>query len=327
MFFRRMLYLLFLSAAFFYYIFHTGYLAWALFAAIITLPLLSLVIALPLRQKCRVSAVCECEPGTGLFVCLRAEPALPYTSMRFRVLFENQFTGETIREKVVMSRRDCPKGKIRLRYESGVCGVIRVSVARVRVLDPLGLFCLPVRAPEPMEALLLPAELPFNGDHIDWPSTEQAHTSQKPEGITGEREYSDIRPYREGDSLRDVHWKLTARFDRPIVREYAYSTASVRTVAIRWSGDCEALCLALARLLGVIRYFASQGQYVLLFAGEERREYASPGANTLNTVLWHALSKPPSANEAGSLPDGVLLVCPDEVLLWENGKQREVASA
>lgn len=33
-------------------------------------------------------------------------------------------------------------------------------------------------------------------------------------------EVSDVRAYRQGDTLKSIHWKLTARSDEPIVREY-----------------------------------------------------------------------------------------------------------
>lgn len=327
MFFRRLLYLFFFSAAFFYYIFHTGYLSWALFAIVIALPFLSLILTLPLRQGCRVSMQCDALSDSGLMAFLSLEPTMPYTPVRVQVLFENLFTGEVVAEKVIMDRKCCPRNKIKLHYESGMCGVVRLRVTRAHVMDLLGLFYLPVRAHEPIETLLLPEELPFNGDNIDWPAVEDT-PSKHHAGVIGEREYKDLRPYRAGDSLRDVHWKLTARTGRPIVREYEFSAASVKTVAIDWTGTCGALCLALARLLGVARYFAAHGEYILLFSDEETHEYASPDADVWRTLLWNALSKPPREQRGTTLPpDNALLVGPKDILLYENGVLREVVSS
>lgn len=327
MFFRRVLYFLFLSGAFLYYVFHTGYLSWVLFVVVIALPFLSLLLTLLFRRQCRVAVRCDSGPESGLTASLRIEPALPYTSVRVRVLFENLFSGESAGENVVLNRRDCPGNKINLRYESNLCGVVRFSVTAAHLTDLLGLFYLPIRAPEPVGTLLLPAELPFSGDNIEWPAAEHEQ-DEKPAGIIGEREYRDIRPYREGDSLRDIHWKLTARFDRPIVREYDFSAASVKTAAIRWAGECEELCRALGRLLGVIRYFSGHGQYLLLFLDETMRELVSPNAEALHALLWNALSKPPSETKnTETLPDGILLVEPGGILLCENGAQKEVAPA
>lgn len=327
MFFRRLLYLLFLSAAFFYYIFHTGYLSWALFAIVIAFPFLSLILTLPIRHGCRVTMQCEA-PGEGdLMTFLSIEPTMPYTPVRVEVLFENLFTGETIIEKVIINRKSCPRNKIKLHYESGMCGVVRLRVTRAHVMDLIGLFYLPIRADEPIETLLLPNELSFNGDNINWPAVEDTQSKQRA-GVIGEREYKDLRPYRAGDSLRDVHWKLTARTGNPIVREYEFSAASVKTVAINWTGTCETLCPALARLLGVVRYFAAHGQYILLFSDEETHEYVSPDADAWRTILWNALSKQPVEQRGTTLSlDHALLVGPKEILLYENGIQREVLSS
>ena len=32
----------------------------------------------------------------------------------------------------------------------------------------------------------------------------------------------DIREYREGDSIRQIHWKLTGKMDRLIIREKVF---------------------------------------------------------------------------------------------------------
>lgn len=325
-FLRRFLYLLLLVASFFYYIFHTQYLSWVLLIIMITLPFLSLLLTLLFRQKCRVLVKCDADPKTGLIARLKVDPALPYTPVRIKILFENLFDGDSVSKKIVMNHRDSPRSKLNLRYEGEKCGVIRVSVRSAHISDLLGLFYLPIRIPEPVETLLLPAEIPFDGSSIDWPSADAEHIpKEKTAGISGEREYRDIRPYREGDLLRDIHWKLTARTGRAIVREYEFSSASLRKIAIHWEGECETLCLALQRLLGVIRYFSAHGQYLLLFFEETEHRYISPDLDALTSLFWAVLSKPPATKATGSAPEGcVLLIRPDSIVLSDHGLQREV---
>ena len=38
----------------------------------------------------------------------------------------------------------------------------------------------------------------------------------KPQGFSEEHE---LRPYREGDAINLIHWKLSSKYDEPIVRE------------------------------------------------------------------------------------------------------------
>lgn len=73
-------------------------------------------------------------------------------------------------------------------------------------------------------------ELP--GELVVWPRTDRslhqasagdgdghgARPWQLPSGPRGE--YRGLREYRIGDDPRDIHWRTTARRDRPVVREY-----------------------------------------------------------------------------------------------------------
>ena len=58
------------------------------------------------------------------------------------------------------------------------------------------------------------------------PDSEAAASSDAVESLQRSRssydrlEVSDVREYRLGDTLKSIHWKLTARADEPIVREY-----------------------------------------------------------------------------------------------------------
>lgn len=50
-----------------------------------------------------------------------------------------------------------------------------------------------------------------------WAQLQVLSYHAKPGG--GYAEVHELRGYRPGDSLREVHWKLTAKVDHPIVRE------------------------------------------------------------------------------------------------------------
>lgn len=332
-FFRRLLYLLFCAAAFFYYIFHTGYLSWILLAVAISLPVLSIAATLLMRRGLRVQIRAEVPHPGGFSVSWQITPSLPYTTVRLRLCFENLFTQEKTYEEIFAAREHLQEGAADLPYETGMCGVIRCSVRGAHMLDLLGLFFLPLKKPAPLEVLSLPKEIPFSGEGLDLhdPSASPAQR-QCAAGLAGERELRDLRDYRPGDSLRDVHWKLSARTGRPIVREYDFFADSVRTVAILWSGTPEKLASALGRFLGVSRFFSGHGPFAVLWMENGRaRRYVSPDTETLKGILWNALSQPP-AERGEAIPDfhdtaePFLLACPEAVFLYEDGIRGEVVS-
>ena len=335
-FLRRLLYLLFCTAAFFYYIFHTGYLSWVLLTVAVSLPILSIAATLLIRRGLRVQMRADAFRSAGFSLILQITPALPYTAVRLRLCFENLFTQEKTYEEVFV-RPGQHENTIVLPYDNTLCGVVRCTVKGARMLDLLGLFLLPLPKPAPLELLSLPKEVPFSGEGLGLQGLAATSVQrQNAAGLAGERDLCDIRDYRPGDSLRDVHWKLTARTGRPIVREYGLFADSVRTVALHWAGTPENLALSLSRFLGVVRFFSGHGPYAVLWltGSSPPRRYVSPDTETLAAVLWDALSKPPAGNggpsgfptDSSAWEDPFLLACPEAIFLYEEGARREVVS-
>lgn len=100
------------------------------------------------------------------------------------------------------------------------CGIHELAVSEVRLVDVFGIWCVTL------------GESPHTRIEIS-PQIRQVHVEMTPEYrlvMDGER-YSMVRPgsdpsetfglheYREGDSVRNVHWKLTSKTDKLIVRE------------------------------------------------------------------------------------------------------------
>ena len=48
----------------------------------------------------------------------------------------------------------------------------------------------------------------------------------------GRGDYRSLRPYQSGDDPRDVHWRSTARFAEPVVREYERDAAETLWLAV-----------------------------------------------------------------------------------------------
>lgn len=49
--------------------------------------------------------------------------------------------------------------------------------------------------------------------------TEDSAITLKPKPGGGYSEEHELRPYRQGDAINSIHWKLTSKLDVPIVRE------------------------------------------------------------------------------------------------------------
>ena len=132
----------------------------------------------------------------------------------------------------------------------------------------------------------------FELDGLPLPPGRQlclASLSDQRAGTDGET--IGTRPYRLGDTLRSVHWALTARYDRFIVRERQDSAQSSATIIVDASPDAHTSPGNQSTLEWSIRIAASaaaalleQGVVVRLVIGQQQLE-ASPGNAGLRQIL------------------------------------------
>ncbi len=123
-------------------------------------------------------------------------------------------------------------------------GVLEIGPARVEDCDALGLARrrrtlesrTHVIVHPPIERLASP-RLPVGGD-LSLP----VEFRRRPLGLTSE-EFDVLRPYVEGDDLRHIHWRSTARLDELVVRRFEPSRPGSMTVVIdtRPPGDAAAV--------------------------------------------------------------------------------------
>lgn len=100
-------------------------------------------------------------------------------------------------------------------------GHYEISIREVRVYDLAGVFYLSKRSREKAQVQALPYLYPvsvrltervrnFSGDAIVYDSLRSGDDAS---------EIFKLREFRDGDKLKDIHWKLTAKEDKLIVRE------------------------------------------------------------------------------------------------------------
>ena len=110
------------------------------------------------------------------------------------------------------------RADLRVTLRAAQSGLWRFCVQKAAVRDPLGLFAAPCAVPPQSQVLcvLPPAEGENNGTGSNPQNKTEAQTTAGHDMADG---VYDLRPYRMGDSLKQIHWKLTARVGELTVRE------------------------------------------------------------------------------------------------------------
>jgi uncharacterized protein (DUF58 family) len=126
-------------------------------------------------------------------------------------------------------------------------------------------------------------EIVFPGTIVVWPRTDRivrearrAGTRVRRTGATqamtsagGRGEFRSLRPYQRGDDPRDVHWRTSARYAEPVVREYERDASETLWLALELCGsDSEAGEIAIETAAALAARAVGRGERVALVTND-----------------------------------------------------------
>ncbi len=218
--FRLFIYLLLLALSYLYRVSYSGWFGLYLFLAMITGPLLLLLLSLP--SVLSIGLRLESEPsvqrnrGCSLGLCFSCRSLLPVGRVKIWLTTENRFTGT--KESSVITLYGVGSQTHRIDLPTGRCGQLCFRVTRWECRDLLGLLSFRRRGPERAYCTVLPTPRE-PGRPVDFDAALRSAVQLKPKYGGGFSEEHDLREYRPGDSANSIHWKLSSKTDSLIVRE------------------------------------------------------------------------------------------------------------
>lgn len=258
---RRILYALALVLALLGQIFDVGYLFHFIFYAALCLPLLGLAVSLPAMLGCRASLSADATqiPRGGSVswtLSLTNRFHLPLARASYRLRVENRLTGEVHSARTSIRAAGPEEGRV-WTLDTDHCGALECRVDRLWVCDGLGLFALPVKPPEMLPLLVTPLTAQVGA--VELPDGAGA-SAPMPKGKTVLGETYELRPYREGDSLRMIHWKMSAKRDELVTREPPEDVRPLPVLTFNHYGPLAQVDRMLDRLEGYSVELLEQGR-------------------------------------------------------------------
>ena len=249
---RRILYALALAGAALFFLFYEAWISLFTLVLVLALPVVSLALSLPLARKLRP----ELLPPEGPVVregeaalTFRLEPpgGLAVGRLTGRLVLLNALTGGKW-TRTIRLRCDGSPLEVPFPLPTGHCGMLTFRLERLRVLDLLGIFALPVPLSAPDgEVPVLPKYRPAGPiPPVLGHAGRSLGLRPKPGG--GPAEDYDLRDYRPGDPMRTVHWKLSSKRDELVVREMLEPRRAALVLTVDHFGPPEELDEALDRL-------------------------------------------------------------------------------
>ncbi len=269
------------------------WMGWIVFVGVSALPWLSLIVSLPamLLSRLRFDIPDFVEAQTEADLNIRLECPLPPPIWQVRVTARHSLTGERCRLK--------PGDALPTAH----CGVLDMRISRGRVYDYLGLFFLP--RPTPGSVLLPIRPQPLRPRQL--PDLEQRHAVQwRPKAGGGFAENHELRLYRPGDSLRQIHWKLSGKTGKLIYREPMELQNNRLALRLVHGGSPEVLDRKLGRLLWLGQWLLGQGLAfdILAHTAEGQQLWTVTAPHALPQAMDQLLSCPPLEGGRVHLPAG-----------------------
>ncbi len=232
---RRVCFLLGLLGCGLWYLLSGSWLSFVLLLTLLVLPWLSLLLTVP--ALCSFSLT-PTGPDTlrvgehGTFLLLGG-CQMPMPPFQGKIQLKSLRTGKTF-----FYQED--RG-----FTPEYCGGYTLSIRKARVWDYLGLIALPVPRSGSVQLLVRPSEIPM--EDVPAMPAENCVNWQPSRSAFGES--YELRPYRPGDSLNRVHWKLSAKTGTLTVREAQSPVRETAGISLSLYGPDAAVNEVLGQLL------------------------------------------------------------------------------
>jgi uncharacterized protein (DUF58 family) len=165
-------------------------------------------------------------------VAATAAPTFAQRTGTISLVFDNP--GDAARFRVAAGVGDEPtspadlpargRGKIELPVAAPKRGVVLIDRLHLLTTHPFGLFRTWTWVHAPIEMLVYPRPT----GSLPMPTHFGTKTGATPVANTGSEEWMGLRPFRDGDSPRQVDWKAYAREAPLLVKEYSATGAELR---------------------------------------------------------------------------------------------------
>lgn len=171
----------------------------------------------------KLNASCYIDQNIPIKIKIHKKNRILSGPLSIRFLFHNTLYGDTYEKEVILQPSEHQEMMFEYPVTMHDCGNIKISVVSAKYYDLLGLFSFHCETSFNKEILVYPAQLHLNTILQRTPQTlndgEFYDDSKHGHDVN---EVSGLREYIEGDSPRSIHWKLSSKIDKLVVRQFGY---------------------------------------------------------------------------------------------------------
>ena len=283
---RRLLYILLLLCSVIFYWAYQKWLGWLLLVAVLCLPVLSLVLSLPALFGLKMRMTCPETVLQGDRVCAEVT--------------NRSWFPAPLHECSITVCKPLTKSKTKIKstdqLSTAHCGKLYCRIEKVGVSDYLGLFQFRLGTDAAAVVTVRPSPVTVT----QLPELHQKLTvAWQPKPGGGFAENHEVRLYRPGDNLNQIHWKLSAKTGKLVIREPMIPVGKQAVVGLCLCGSDAELDVKFGRLLGICNHLQEMGMTFDLQAvtGRGVLRYHIGTENDLTAAIDELLGMEPAEAE------------------------------
>lgn len=261
-----LVYLAVLASAFVFSIYYYLWFSWVLFLIIACVPFLSLLFSLPFMISAAARGIMIFSEGSVIagenfnigISAKRGRVFCPALIVKIRA--KNNFCNLNKRIKLRCGGSITNPVMFSYNVLAQNCGNVELRVNSCRVYDFMGIFFIPIKIKQTRLVSVMPkrkkpALMPDSG--------KIAVVGYKPKSGGGFSDYYELRTFHSGDSMKNVHWKASSKYDDLVVREPSLPIYRRLALRLDFSDNCNVNDDILARFYYVAEYFFKNGTVCL----------------------------------------------------------------
>ena len=179
-------------------------------------------MAKKLEIQYKTEGVCTVDKQIPVFAYVKGRSFLPWGRIRARLSWKNMMIGSSWECSLDFPSNGMQEQIFSLDNLNRSCGKISVYVHDHQCMDSLGLFRIPMQIEERLEYLTYPPEVSVGLAILSRPRSDFSDSmfdqNRRGNDVT---DIFGVRDYEAGDAIHSIHWKMTEKLDKLIVKEFS----------------------------------------------------------------------------------------------------------
>jgi len=141
---------------------------------------------------------------------------------------------ESMYKQFVINAKGSEKTRVNGNMILNYCGNLRVGIQKAYICDPLKIFRRPIQCDDYNSIIVMPKLVEPDYYTLHTPDSSILNSSYYSKKTAGNdpSEIFDIREYIDGDSVGRIHWKLSAKQDKFIVKEFSMPIHKLNVILV-----------------------------------------------------------------------------------------------